>query len=162
MLCESDFKPVALSDRDFFMRHYERFPQVHSDNTFTNMVCWNHYAHYRYAYVQDNIVLSSTIDGNTRYRPPIGPRHPELLADLMALAAQSGDDHSLVVVDPQSKEWISALYPQLNLYPERRYFDYVYRSADLADAPRQAISDHPAPAEPIPEDLLAINRAHRH
>ncbi len=135
MLCESDFKPVALSDRDFFMRHYERFPQVHSDNTFTNMVCWNHYAHYRYAYVQDNIVLSSTIDGNTRYRPPIGPRHPELLADLMALAARSGDDHPLVVVDPQSKEWISALYPQLNLHPERRYFDYVYRSADLADLP---------------------------
>ena len=38
MLEATDFKPVTLSDRDLFVKHYERFPQVHSDNTFTNMV----------------------------------------------------------------------------------------------------------------------------
>ena len=51
MLRTSDFQPVTLADRDFFVKHYQRFPQSHSDNTFTNMVCWNDYAHYRYAYV---------------------------------------------------------------------------------------------------------------
>lgn len=135
MLEATDFKPVALCDRDLFTKHYERFPQIHSDNTFTNMVCWNHYAHYAYAYVEDCIVLSTTLNGRTRYRPPIGPHNPDLLLDLMRLAARSTDDLPLLILDPETKEWISELYPDLELYPERKYFDYVYRSEDLAELP---------------------------
>ena len=135
MLEVSDFIPVSLSDRDLFLKHYERFPQVHSDNTFTNMVCWNHYAHYRYARVEDNIVLSTTLDGRTRYRPPIGPRNPDLLVDLIELATKSSDDLPLLILDPETREWISGLYPNLKLDPERKYFDYVYRAADLAELP---------------------------
>jgi len=74
MLTQEDFRPVTLSDRDFFENHYAHYPQVHSDNTFTNMVCWNHFAHYQYAYVEKCIVLTSTIDSTTRFRAPIGPR----------------------------------------------------------------------------------------
>jgi hypothetical protein len=51
MLTQENFKPVTLEDRAFFERHYAQYPQTHSDNTFTNMVFWNHYAHYKYAYV---------------------------------------------------------------------------------------------------------------
>ncbi len=133
MLSDADFKPVSLDDRDFFIKHYERFPQVHSDNTFTNMVCWNHYAHYRYVYREDCILLSSTIEGTTRYRPPIGPRNPDLLETVMELASKSTDDCPLVILDSESKNWISGIYPELNLYPVRKYFDYVYRASDLAE-----------------------------
>lgn len=133
MLNDADFKPISLSDRDFFIKHYERFPQVHSDNTFTNMVCWNHYAHYRYAFTEGCIILSSTIEGTTRYRPPIGPRRPDLLSDVIKLASKSEDDYPLVVLDSESKDRISGLYPELKLYPERKYFDYVYRASDLAE-----------------------------
>ncbi len=135
MLEETDFKPVTLCDRDLFLKHYERFPQVHSDNTFTNIVCWNHYAHYRYANIEGNIVLSTTFDGKTRYRPPIGPCNPDLLMDLMRLAAKSSDDIPLFILDPETKEWISEMYPDLKLYPERKYFDYVYSASDLAELP---------------------------
>jgi hypothetical protein len=133
MLSIHDFKPVSLDKRDFFVKHYERFPQVHSDNTFTNMVCWNHYAHYRFAYIEDNIVLSTTIEGKTRYRCPIGPHNPDLLADVMNLAARSSDNLSFLILDPETKKWIQGLYPELNLYPERKYFDYVYLATDLAE-----------------------------
>ncbi|NYT01147.1 MAG: DUF2156 domain-containing protein [Methanosarcinales archaeon] len=135
MLNDSSFKPVSLEDRDLFASHYARYPQVHSDNTFTNMICWNHYAHYRYALVEECIVLSSTIDGNTRYRPPIGPRNPELLAEVMSLAARSKSSLPLVILDPDTREWISGIYPQLTFCPERNYFDYVYRASDLAGLP---------------------------
>jgi uncharacterized protein len=133
MLNASDFKPVSLSDRPIFVEHYERFPQVHSDNTFTNMICWNHYAHYRYAHAQENIVLSSTIDEKTRYRAPIGPRNPELLEDIIRLATSSEDDYPLIILDPENKDWISELYPELNLIPKRNYFDYIYNASDLAE-----------------------------
>ena len=49
MLSLDDFRPVTLEDRACSRAHYALYPQTHSDNTFTNMVCWNHYAHYRYA-----------------------------------------------------------------------------------------------------------------
>ncbi|RQW80700.1 MAG: DUF2156 domain-containing protein [Methanothrix sp.] len=135
MLSDSDFRPVSLDDRGLFARHYERFPQAHSDNTFTNMVCWNPYAHYRYSFVQDCIILSSTIEGMTRYRPPIGPHHPELLHDLLELAAKSEEEHPLVILEPKLLDWISDLYPELPLLPERKYFDYVYLASDLAELP---------------------------
>lgn len=135
MLKATDFKPVTLSDRDLFLNHYKRHPQVHSDNTFTNMVCWSSYANYRYANIKDSIVLSATFDGKTRYRPPIGPKDPDLLADLLELAKKSDDEYSLSIMDPENKEWISRLYPDLRMYPERKYFDYVYRASDLAELP---------------------------
>ncbi len=140
MLSDVDFRPVLLDDKDFFSRHYNRFPQAHSDNTFTNMVCWNHYANYRWAFKEDCIILSSTIGGLTRYRPPIGPQNPDLLADVMSLASKSEDDYPLVVLDWKTREWILKLYPQLELYPERKYFDYVYLSTDLANLPGKKYS----------------------
>ncbi len=135
MLSNSSFQPVSLIDRELFARHYQRYPQVHSDNTFTNMVCWNSYAHYRYANLDGCLLLSSTIDGNTRYRPPIGPHDPHLLADLLHLSCQSDDDYPIVILDPDSLKWISGLYPELQFYPKRDYFDYVYLAADLAELP---------------------------
>lgn len=135
MLSDSDFRPVSLDDRILFARHYELFPQVHSDNTFANMVCWNTYANYRYAFVRDCIIISSTIEGSTRYRPPIGPRHSELLHDLLELAAKSEDEKPLVILEPGLGKWISELYPHLPLLPERKYFDYVYLAKDLAELP---------------------------
>ncbi len=164
MLNASDFKPVSLTERDFFAGHYERFPQVHSDNTFTNMVCWNSYANYRFANVEGAIVLSSTIEKTTRYRPPIGPRNDELLHDILGLAAKSDDDRPLVILDPESKDWILGLYPQLELDAERKYFDYVYLASDLADLPgkgfltiRHQLNKFQRTCSPLIEPINAAN-----
>ena len=78
-------------------------------------------------------MLSTTFEGRTRYRPPIGLRNPDLLMDLMRLATKSMDDIPLFILDPETKEWISELFPDLKLYPERKYFDYIYRASDLAE-----------------------------
>lgn len=133
MLEFSEFKPVSLDDRDLFLRQYRQYPQVHSDNTFANMVCWNHYANYRFADVDGAIVLSSTIDGVTSFRPPIGPKNPALLDDVIDLALREGGAAPLLVLDPVNEAWIREVYPNLTLYPDRDYFDYIYRTEDLAD-----------------------------
>jgi uncharacterized protein len=135
VLSTSDFKPVTLADRDFFVKHYQRFPQSHSDNTFTNMICWNDYAHYRYAYVEDCVILSSTIAGMTRFRPPIGPHNPDLLREVLMLAAGGEEEQPLVILDPETKDWMAGLYPELEFHPERRYFEYVYLADELAELP---------------------------
>jgi hypothetical protein len=135
MLSGSDFSPVTIANRDLFLTHYRKFPQVHSDNTFTNMICWNPYAHYRYANLKENLLISSTIEGKTSFRPPIGPRDQGLLADLLELCTKDGDENPLALVDAEQRAWILSEYPELPLYPDRNYFEYVYRSEDLASLP---------------------------
>jgi uncharacterized protein len=135
MLSQDDFRPVTLEDRTFFEKHYNLYPQAHSDNTFTNMVCWNHYAHYTYAFVEKNIVLASTIGNTTRFRPPIGPRNPALLRSLIRFASDVSDNEPVVLIDPETALWMREVCPGINLVPDRNHFEYVYRAADLAELP---------------------------
>ncbi|MDN7023501.1 DUF2156 domain-containing protein [Methanoculleus sp. FWC-SCC1] len=135
MLSEKDFKPVTLEDRDIFCEHYARYPQVHSDNTFANMVCWNHYADYRYAVAGDAIMISSTIGGETTYRAPIGPKNRDLIEAVVELAARTGGERPLLTLDPDSTAWIREVYPALPLHPDRDFFDYIYKTDDLALLP---------------------------
>lgn len=135
MLSQDDFVPVTLAERDFFTRHYELYPQTHSDNTFTNMVCWNHFAHYTYASVEKNIIIASTIGSVTRFRPPIGPRNPALLRSLIRLASDVSDTEPVVLIDPDTARWMKEVCPGINLVPDRNHFEYVYRAEDLAGLP---------------------------
>nr|WP_319376820.1 phosphatidylglycerol lysyltransferase domain-containing protein [uncultured Methanoregula sp.] len=135
MLRAEDFKPVTLADRAFFEEHYARYPQMHSDNTFTNMVCWNHFAAYSYVYRDHNVILASTIDGVTRFRAPIGPRNPALLRSLIRLASDTSDNEPIVLIDPETALWMREVCPGINLVPDRDHFEYVYRSSDLAELP---------------------------
>lgn len=130
-----DFSPVTLEDKAFFARHYSRYPQVHSDNTFTNMVCWNHFANYRFAFINGSVILSSTIDGRTRFRSPIGPRDPELMKALLHLAFDAGDDQPLVLLDPDTAVWLQSLCPDIVITLDRNHCEYVYKASDLATLP---------------------------
>ncbi|MCQ8893459.1 MAG: phosphatidylglycerol lysyltransferase domain-containing protein [Methanolinea sp.] len=137
MLKFSHFKPVTMGEKDLFSAHYARFPPVHSDNLFSNMVCWNHFAHYSYVEKKGCLIISSTINGKTSFRPPTGPRDPDLLHDLLVLAVREGDENPLVLVDQESCEWIRSLYPGVPLHPDRNYWEYVYLTSDLAHLPGQ-------------------------
>ena len=133
MLKQDDFKPVTLADRDFFAHHYAHYPQTHSDNTFTNMVCWNHFAHYRYASVNGNVILASTIDGITRFRAPIGPRDPNLMKELIRFAIDVSDNEPIVLIDPDTATWIHEICPDVTLVPDRNHYEYMYQATDLAE-----------------------------
>jgi len=135
MLRQDDFRPVTLADRAFFEKHYTVYPQRHSDNTFTNMVCWNHFAGYTFAYVEKNLILASTIGSVTRFRSPIGPRNPALLRSLIRLASDVSDNEPIVLIDPDTAVWMREVCPGINLVPDRNHFEYVYRAADLAGLP---------------------------
>jgi len=132
MLKISQFRPVTMADRDVFSRHYAQDPPEHSDNLFSNILCWNHFAHYTYAEHKNCLVISSTVQGVTTFRPPIGPRDREALLDVIELAVREGGERPLVLVDGPTASWISTLYPDLPLRPDRDYWEYVYLTRDLA------------------------------
>lgn len=135
MLELEDFKPVTLADRALFERHYAVYPQIHSSNTFTNMVCWNHFSHYRYAYANGCVIIASTVEGITQYRPPIGPRDPELMRELLKLALSENEESLITLIDSDTAQWMRNIYPDIVLVPDRDHFDYVYQAANLAELP---------------------------
>jgi hypothetical protein len=135
------FHPVTLGEKELFRKVYRSFPPDHSDNNFANLVCWNHYARYECAYSGGCIVLKSTIDGRSTYRPPIGPEDPATLRAAIACAIDDGNDEPFAILGARAREWVLAQYPSLPLIPMWEYFDYVYKSGDLATLPgRQYLS----------------------
>ncbi len=168
LLTLDDFEPVTLEDQPLFRRQYAHYQQVHSDNTFTNLVSWNHYAHYRRALVRGSILISSEIDGQLRFRAPIGPHDPGLLEGVFRLAQDASPGGQFYVLDPGARARIAASRPGLTLHPSRDLFEYVYRSSDLADLPgrgyltiRRQINrfnrNCPSTVEPIgPENLEEV------
>jgi hypothetical protein len=135
MLTLDDFTPVTLEDRAFFLDLYARYPQEHSDMSFTTMMCWSHYAHYAYARVGDGVVVLSTIGGERTFRGPIGPHDPAALEDVLALAVREGCAAPYYVFDRGTLEWVRSLYPGLPFRPDRDFADYVYLASDLDDLP---------------------------
>ncbi|WP_440955065.1 DUF2156 domain-containing protein [Methanosarcina sp. Mfa9] len=135
MLNLDDFKPVTLADQAFFEHHYALYPQTHSVNTFTDMICWEHFMQYRYAYVNGNVILACTSEGVTRFHPPIGPHDPELMRALIRLALEVSDNTPFMFVDPETARWVREIEPELELVPDLNHFEYVYRAFDLAKLP---------------------------
>lgn len=135
MLTSSCFRPVTLDGREVFSRHYARYPPKHSDSLFANMVCWNNYAHYTFTVHRGCFVVSSTVQGVTTFRPPIGPRDKEALLDVCDIAVREGGPRPLVLVDRPTREWIESLFPGIMLQPDRDYWEYVYLARDLARLP---------------------------
>lgn len=129
----SDFKPVDLDSRVNIMKHFSKYPPVHSDYSFTTMFCWSGYMKYYYHIEGESLLLMTECEGKRYFRPPHGPEAPEMLREVMDLATRSDAQYNLSMADPVMAEWIRKEFPDLDLLPHRDYADYVYLSADLSD-----------------------------
>ncbi len=135
MLSLSDFKPVTLDSRDRIKDHFQRFPQLHSENNSTTLIAWKSYSDYSYVFIEDNLIISADIDGVRLFHAPVGPRNPALLAAVLRLARETGGERPFYIFDRASRDWFAHLYPDIPLRADRDFFDYVYLTDDLADLP---------------------------
>lgn len=135
MIDIDDFRDVTLKDKDFFKQFFSRYPSVHSDNTFSTMVCWSEYARYRFLTSGDAVVISSEIDGDYSFRGPFGEYDDSLLTDTLKLAKEYGTDHAYEIFDRDTILRVLKYIPKDVITPERDFFDYVYTTEQLADLP---------------------------
>ncbi|MBP2132892.1 hypothetical protein J2128_000813 [Methanomicrobium sp. W14] len=135
MLDINDFKPVTLKDHDFFKSFYSKYPTCHSDNTFTNMVCWNDYAEYEYCKINGAVIISSTIENEISFRGPFGTYDSKLLKDTLSLAKKHGDRLAYQIFDEKMKNDILEISPDIRMSPDRDYYEYVYDTETLSKLP---------------------------
>jgi len=135
MLSISDFKPVKLEDKELFDKHYDKYPQLHSDYLFTTIISWMDYANYHYTFLKDSLIIITRIENQLRFRPPIGKREKDVFQEVLQLAKKEQNKYPFGLIDLPTKEWLSENFPNFKYTPNRSYFEYVYNSYDLAILP---------------------------
>jgi len=133
MLSINDFKLITLEDKPIFDKFYKKYPPTHSDYVFTTLISWMQYANYHYLIYSDNLLIYSHIDGQIRFRPPIGKYKKEVFDEVLKLAEKQESDYPFGMIDENTKKWMEKTYPSFNFFEHRSYFDYVYLATDLAE-----------------------------
>jgi len=133
ILSVDDFKAIDIDDKKYFDEIYKKYPPVHSDNVFTTLVSWMEYADYHYTIIDKSLIIYSKINGQIRFRPPIGSLKKEVFDQVLNLAKNQEADYHIGMVTKETKEWMSENYPKIVFKNHRDYFDYVYLSKDLAE-----------------------------
>jgi len=135
MIDIDDFRDVTLDDKEFFRDFFSRYPPEHSDNIFATMICWSEYAHYRFLNIGDSIIISSEIEGDLSFRGPFGEYDDDLLVEVLKLAKEYGTENAYEIFDRKTLQRVLKYIPKDAILPERDFFDYNYKTEDLADLP---------------------------
>jgi hypothetical protein len=58
------------------------------------------------------------------------------MQEVIRLAMDTGDDRKpLIIIDPDTAQWMKELRPDLVLVPDLNHFEYVYLASDLVELP---------------------------
>jgi hypothetical protein len=132
MLTLDEFVPIELDDKEFFDKFYKEFPPLHSDYSFTTMVCWHNYMKYFYAKVDGSIVIMTRSKDKTQFRPALGRPNREICEQVLRVAKANDAQATIGMVDTDAKARLSEFFPGLVFEPDTDYFDYVYLATDLS------------------------------
>jgi hypothetical protein len=115
---------------------YSRYPQIHSSDLFTTIISWEESIEYRFVVYEHCLLLMSQTGKELQLRVPIGSFQTELFTQVVALAKE--EQATIGFIKSQEKSLISDHHPSLTFVEDRDFYDYVYRSSDLAILPGTA------------------------
>ena len=133
MLSFDDFEKIRLEDKPIFDTHYHQYPPLHSGELFTTMISWGEYVEYRFAKINENIIILSKDRNGIVLHPPSGKRNIELFKQVMRLAVK--EDSVFGFIKKTEKDLLLNQFPSVVIEEDRDFFDYVYRTSDLAELP---------------------------
>jgi hypothetical protein len=128
-----DFQKIDLNDKPVFDRHYTRFPPSHSGEVFTTMVSWGEYVEYRYALIENSIIILSKDKDGTVLHAPSGNFNIDLFKQAITLAKK--EEMVFGFIKTSEKNLLAKQFPSLTFVEDRDFFDYIYRASDLAELP---------------------------
>jgi hypothetical protein len=133
MLSLDDFKKISLDDKPVFDTFYKKFPPDHSGELFSTMISWSHFVEYFYAVSDTSIVILSKREKDAVLHYPSGKIKQDALKEALVLAKR--EDLRFGFIKKEQKPILLKQFPSLKLVENRDFFDYIYRSSDLADLP---------------------------
>jgi hypothetical protein len=131
VLSLDDFTTITLDDKAVFDDFYRQYPPSHSSDLFTTLVSWQNYIEYRYTVRDQCLLLMSGKNHDIQLRVPVGPVSPDLLHQVVELSAK--EQGTIGFIKAPEKQILSRQFPSLTFVKDRDFFDYVYKSSDLAE-----------------------------
>lgn len=132
-LSNTDYRPVTLNDKPAIEAILAKHPQIHSETSFMNMICWEHYAPYTFTIQNGRLLTACTVEDETTYRAPIGDPDPTLFEEILALAQTCGGKMAMDFYDEADVWYMKNLHPETPVYTNRGFSEYYYKSEELAE-----------------------------
>ena len=128
-----EFKPLALEDREEINRRLWAYQPTTSELTFINLYIWRSYYDFRWALLDDWLLIYAAHPERSYALSPVGPpsRSGATQSLLDWMRDQLGlSEPKIARADRRLMEELSGL-PQFSIEPTRDHYDYVYLSEDL-------------------------------
>ncbi len=132
MIRAEDFIPVTYQNKHILDNYLRRHPQQHSEYSLVTILTWSHYAKCTYAIINNHLIIDCIVDGLHAYRAPVGEPDPDTLRDLITFIQEKPKERILEIYDEENRALFRTLYPDLVLTELRSYYEYCYKTTDLA------------------------------
>jgi hypothetical protein len=116
------FKPITLEDKPTFDSFFKKYPSNISDMTFTNLFAWRESKKYKFAVVDEHLVVRF---GN-RFLQPIGEEPEKVITKIFS-------EFNDVSFERVEKKIAMKVKDNFKVEEDRDMFDYVYSVQELIE-----------------------------
>ena len=132
-----DFRPVALTDREWIYPIIYDAGIRNADYSFTNIFAWGESFQAKQTVIDGCLIICTSVDDRNYYSYPIGAKSNEQLAliinKLIEHCAELGEDFILHAISADKAELLEELFPdKFEITPVRDLFDYIYSAEKLS------------------------------
>jgi hypothetical protein len=130
-----DFKELGIEDKSIFDEYFKRYPPRISEFTFTNLFIWRHYYNFKWAMLNENIVMIVSPEEKQYFFPPIGENGvKETVLECLSYSKELGFGGVMKRV-PENIANLFSDANKMTVKVDRDNSDYVYLIQNLIDLP---------------------------
>jgi len=131
MLSLSLFHPISFSNKHLIDEYLSLFPQAHSEYSTVTILSWESYSPGFFAEYKNHLFIMIEYEGQKSLHFPLGEFDPELIHEFLSFAQSI--NAPINVFDEETMTRFHILYPELPFSEVRGYFEYCYKSEELAN-----------------------------
>jgi len=131
MLSLSLFHSISFSNKHIIDRYLSLFPQQHSEYSPVTILSWENYSPGFFAEYKNHLFIMIEYEGQKSLHFPIGEFDSELIHEFLSFAQSI--NAPINVFDEETMTRFHTLHPELPYSEVRGYFEYCYKSEELAD-----------------------------
>ncbi len=130
-----DFKELGIEDKTIFDEYFKKYPPMISEFTFTNLFMWRHYYNFKWAMLNENIVIMASPEEESYFFPPIGSnKMKETVLECIAYSESIGSGGIIKRV-PENVAKLFSDGDKIKIELDRDNSDYVYLITNMIELP---------------------------
>jgi len=130
-----EFKELAIEDKKPFDEFFKKYPPLISEYTFTNLFMWRHYYNFKWAILNENIVIMAGPEEESYFFPPIGSNKIKETVLECIIYSESTGSRGIMKRVPENVANLFFDENKIKTELDRDASDYVYLIKNLIELP---------------------------